>query len=197
MSELQVAAIKSFNPGELPEIQDSDGVPQFPFAKAWVNFNGVATNGNYVRAGNLATCTITAHGMETGMVAQMFFITGAGTDGFYPVTVIDANNFTIEDPVSGATSGLVAVRNYIRASHNVSYVADTGVAGVYDIHFTTPFASSNYAAIGMGIQASANAPVAVSKESVTAPTSSTYRITAAQGSTRVDIEHINMVFFGV
>lgn len=111
--------------------------------RAWVNFNGVATNGTYTRTGNTVTVTMTGHGMTTGMIAGLDFTSGAATDGSYAVTVTDANTFTITDPASGATSGNVTRNTFIRASGNVSSITDNGT-GDYTINFTTPLVDANY-----------------------------------------------------
>jgi hypothetical protein len=105
--------------------------------KAWVNFSGVPLNGTYTRVGTLITVTMTAHGMTTGQVASLSFTTGGATSGSYTVTVLDANTF------SGSISGNVTRNNFIRASYNVSSVADNGV-GNYTINFTTPMVDANY-----------------------------------------------------
>lgn len=117
-------------------------VPEQPI-KVWVNFHGVPTSGTYSRTGTLVTVTMTAHGMSTGMIANLDFTTGTATDGSYAVTVVDANTFTITDTVSGATSGNVTRNTYIRKSFNVSSVT-RGATGDYTINFASALADANY-----------------------------------------------------
>ena len=117
--------------------------------KAWVNFNGVPSNGTYTRVGTLITVTLTAHDMTTGQVASLSF-TGAATSGNYTVTVLDANTFTVTDSVSGSTSGNVTRNTFIRASFNVSSITDNG-AGDYTINFASALVDANYCVSGMMI----------------------------------------------
>jgi hypothetical protein len=114
--------------------------------KAWVNFNGVPSNGTYTRVGTLITVTLTAHDMTTGQVASLSF-TGAATSGNYTVTVLDANTFTVTDSVSGSTSGNVTRNTFIRASFNVSSITDNG-AGDYTINFASALVDANYCVSG-------------------------------------------------
>lgn len=130
---------------------DNDTQPAY-VCRAWVNFNGVPASGTYGRSGTTVTVTMTAHGLTTGMVANLTFAAGTGgtaTSGSYPVTVVNANTFTITDTVSGTITGSpVATRNvYIRASGNVSSITDNGV-GDYTVNFTTAMPDSNYAFFG-------------------------------------------------
>ena len=75
--------------------------------KAWGNINTLASSGTYTRTLTTVTVTLTAHGMTTGQYALLDFTTGTATDGYYLVTVIDANTFTVTDAASGSTSGNV------------------------------------------------------------------------------------------
>lgn len=88
-------------------------------------------------------------------------------------------------------TGTVAIRD----SYNVTSITDNGT-GDYTINITTVMATANYVVLGMGIQASGNAHVTVSKESATALTTTTARITAAQSATRNDIDHVLVAIFG-
>lgn len=114
--------------------------------KAWVNFNGVPVSGTYSRTGNTVTVTITAHGMTTGMVANLDFTTGTATDGSYAVTVTGVDTFTVQDPASGATSGNVTRNLYIRASQGVSSITYNG-NGDYTVNLSPAVSDANYAAL--------------------------------------------------
>jgi len=86
---------------------------------------------------------MTAHGMVTGNVATLAFSAGTGgtaTNGAYPITVTDANTFTITDTASGTITGTPSVSrtNYygnatIRGSEsvtgNLSVTGNTAVTG--------------------------------------------------------------------
>ena len=148
----------------------ADAIPQ-PM-KVWVNFHGVPTSGTYSRTGTLVTVTMTAHGMSTGMIANLDFTTGTATDGNYAVTVVDANTFTVVDTVSGATSGNVTRNTYIRKSFNVSSVT-RAAAGDYTINFTSALADANYT-----FTASAVRPTFSIASVAGAPDGGTYTTTA-------------------
>ena len=63
------------------------------------------TTATYGRAGTTVTITSTAHGLVTGNVVGIDFAAGTGgtaTNGNYPVTVTNANTFTITDINSGS-----------------------------------------------------------------------------------------------
>lgn len=115
--------------------------------KAWVNFNGVPASGTYSRTGTLVTVTLTAHGMTTGMIANLDFTTGTATDGNYAVTVVDPNTFTVTDSASGTTSGNVTRNCYIRTGLNVASVTDNGT-GDFTVNFTSALPSADYALSG-------------------------------------------------
>ena len=111
--------------------------------KAWGNINTVASSGTYTRTLTTVTVTLTAHGMTTGQYALLDFTTGTATDGYYLVTVIDANTFTVTDAASGSTSGNVTRNAWVRAGSNIASL--TRGTGTLVITFTTPMADANYA----------------------------------------------------
>ena len=149
------AAACSGNSATATKLTTASGSAPSYSARAWVNFNGVATFGTYGRTGTLVTIDMTAHGMTTGQNANLTFSAGTGgtaTSGSYIVTVIDANNFTITDSASGTITGAPSVtRNvYIRASGNVSSITDNGT-GDYTVNFATAMPDANYAVmVGAG-----------------------------------------------
>lgn len=111
--------------------------------KAWGNINTLASSGTYTRTLTTVTVTLTAHGMTTGQYALLDFTTGTATDGYYLVTVIDANTFTVTDAASGSTSGNVTRNAWVRAGSNIASL--TRGTGTLVITFTTPMADANYA----------------------------------------------------
>ena len=93
-----------------------------------VSFTGTATAGSfaifdtvtapvttatYGRTGTTITVTSTAHGLTTGQVIGVDFAAGTGgtaTSGTYPITVTNANTFTINDINTGSiTAGAAMV----------------------------------------------------------------------------------------
>ena len=111
--------------------------------KAWGNINTLASSGTYTRTLTTVTIPMPAHGMTTGQYALLDFTTGTATDGYYPVTVIDANTFTVTDAASGSTSGNVTRNAWVRAGSNIASL--TRGTGTLVITFTTPMADANYA----------------------------------------------------
>jgi hypothetical protein len=71
------------------------------------------TTATYGRSGTTITISSTAHGLVTGQVIGIDFAAGTGgtaTNGNYPVTVTNANTFTITDINSGSiTAGAAMV----------------------------------------------------------------------------------------
>ena len=115
--------------------------------RAWVNFRGGVSSGTYSRTGTTVTVTLTGHGMSTGQGAFLDFTSGGGTDGFYTVTVVNANTFTVVDSVSGATSGNVDRTVHVRSSFNVSSVTRAAAGGDYTINFASAMPDANYCAV--------------------------------------------------
>ena len=114
--------------------------------RAWVNFNGTAASnltGTYSQTGTTVTVTITGHGYVTGNSAYLDFTSGTAVDGAYEVTVTDANTFTVTQ-ASRTTSGNVTDRrNTIRASGNVSSIADNAT-GYFTVNFINAMPDINY-----------------------------------------------------
>ena len=146
VSDTQVptsAAVDAHIPAKL----NATGAAPLFGIRAWVNFGATQISGTYARSGTLVTVTMTGHTMQTGNRAQLDFTTGAATDGFYTVTVVDANTFTVVDSVSGATSGNVSRRVFVRAGGNVASMARNGL-GDYTINFTDALPDINAAVSG-------------------------------------------------
>jgi len=70
------------------------------------------TTASYGRSGTTITVSSTAHGLVTGQVIGIDFAAGTGgtaTNGNYPVTVTNANTFTITDINSGSITAGAAM----------------------------------------------------------------------------------------
>ena len=133
------------------KLSTSTGTAPSYSARAWVNFNGVPLTGTYSQTGTLVTVTITTHGMESGMIANVTPTTGTGvayTDRV--ITKTDANTYTYVAGTSLTTSGNITQNLYIRAAGNVSSITDNGV-GDYTINFTNAMSDVNYAAVHGGV----------------------------------------------
>jgi hypothetical protein len=118
--------------------------------RAWVNFDGSANtnlSGTYSQSGTTVTVTATAHGLITGNSVYLDFTTGTAVDGVYTVTVTGANTFTVTQASRTTSGNVTLIRSTIRASGNVSSVADNGT-GDYTVNFTTAMPDANYAVAG-------------------------------------------------
>lgn len=120
--------------------------------RAWVNFNGQTTvnsdiNASYSQSGTTVTVDTspTPHNFLAGSVIFNSITSGTGGSGAYTVTaVVDPFSFTYTAGTSLTTSGTCILRqNVIRASANVSSIADQGV-GAYGVNFTTAMPDANY-----------------------------------------------------
>ena len=88
-------------------------------------------SGTYARATTTVTLTRTGHGLASNDYIYADHISGGATDGFYQVTVVDANTFTYTDSASGTiASGNVtykkAVARGVLASNDGTYVYING-----------------------------------------------------------------------
>jgi hypothetical protein len=122
--------------------------------RAWVNFDGTASGtfaggvSTVTRIAGSTTATVTtttAHGLITGNVVQALTGVVAGT---YTVTFISATQFSF---TTVATTALTAASitfavNSIRASGNVSSVADNGT-GTYTVNLTNAMPDANYSVV--------------------------------------------------
>lgn len=173
--------------------------------RAWVNFDGTS-NGTFAggastvsRTAGSTTATITtttAHGLITGN--SVHALTGVDIDT-YTVTVLTSTTFTI---TTVATTALTAAAitfavNTIRASGNVSSVADNG-NGSYTINFATAMPDANYAATAMGTSSNTQygTPLTISQHWPYTPTAAAYRIllVTQEGSSRTN-DRVNLAFF--
>ena len=120
--------------------------------RAWVNFDGRTTvnsdiNASYSQSGTTVTVNTspTPHNFLAGSVIFNDVTSGTGVDGAYTVaSVVDGFSFTYTAGTSLTTSGTCILRqNLIRASANVSSIADQGV-GAYGVNFTTAMPDANY-----------------------------------------------------
>jgi hypothetical protein len=73
----------------------------------------ISGSGTYSRNGKIVTITSPNHGLNETDRLKLDYISGSGTNGFYSVReVIDPNKFTLEDEISGKTSGTVNYEQY-------------------------------------------------------------------------------------
>jgi hypothetical protein len=124
-------------------------------AKAWVNFNGSATDytsGNtvtYSAGASTTTVTITraSHTVAVGDSVTVSGVTGAtGVNGTYQVTAITGTTivYVVPSVVTGTVAGTAVVRvATIRSSYNVSSITKNGT-GDYAVNFATAMADANY-----------------------------------------------------
>ena len=87
-------------------------------------------SGSYARSGSTITLTRTGHGLVTGDYIYADHISGGATDGFYQVTLVDANNVTYTSGSGTISASNVtykkAVARGVVASNDGTYVYITG-----------------------------------------------------------------------
>jgi hypothetical protein len=174
--------------------------------RAWVNWNGTANtnlSGTYSQSGTTVTVTATAHGLIAGNVVYSDITTGTAVDGTYTVaTVPTADTFTYTAGTSLTTSGNITLRrNTIRASGNVSSVADNGT-GDYTVNFATAISDTNYCAvtgsnISTSIDPAAGAVLPILPATWTTRTTTALRITNQYSSSAAafDIATMQVAIF--
>lgn len=120
--------------------------------RAWVTFDGTTTSsslaGTYTRVvGTTQTvCVATSHGMITGNVQYIDFVTGGASDNTYIVTVVDPDTFTVDTVSTSSilTSTLSLKRCPVFGSGNIANVSRV-TTGIYFINFATGMPNENYA----------------------------------------------------
>jgi hypothetical protein len=98
-----------------PGIDAPDG------SKNAVRMTSIVRAGTYTLTSNVATITITNHGLTSG-IHFFDFTSGTGVDGGYNITVVNANTITI--PVTAA-NGSGNVTMYVRTGLRVNFTAFT------------------------------------------------------------------------
>ena len=87
-------------------------------------------SGTYARSGTTITLTRTGHGLVTGDYIYADHISGGATDGFYQVTLVDANNVTYSSGSGTISSSNVTYKKAVAtgtvASNDGTYVFITG-----------------------------------------------------------------------
>jgi hypothetical protein len=72
----------------------------------------VSSGVTYARSGTTVTVGLTSHGLTTGTIIGIHFLSNSGvsaTDGTYSITRVDANSFTLTDINAGTISSTAAV----------------------------------------------------------------------------------------
>ena len=123
--------------------------------RAWANASTYSVSGTYSRTGTLVTVTIANHGLETGFRAELDFTSGTATDGFYTVTKVNANSYTVVDTASGAISGNVTQKCFIRASANIASASCNVANGLFTLTFANPMPDIYYSTMASTDQTSA------------------------------------------
>ena len=109
-------------------INSSGYLVKYPVRVKGLSYTGTATAGyvvlfdtsstpvsssvTYARSGTTVTVTKTSHGLTTGTVIGIHFLSNSGvsaTDGTYSITRVDANSFTLTDINTGTITSTAAV----------------------------------------------------------------------------------------
>jgi hypothetical protein len=123
-----------------------------PFA--YVNFDATLTanlTGTYTRTGTLVTASVTAHGHTTGHYIYAQHTTGGAVNGFYEVTVVNANTFTYNTVASGAiaSSNLTLPRRPRTKALNVANIPyNVSDTHLHMVNFVTPAPDADYLFVG-------------------------------------------------
>lgn len=114
--------------------------------------NVVSQTGTYSQTGGTTiTISMAAHGLTTGFRALIRFLTGANgdttfnDDNWFVVTVVDANTFTIQSPVTATASGNMSIS---QVSTSTTYSRLTG--GCVGVGREVGNGVSNYRSTGVG-----------------------------------------------
>lgn len=111
-------------------------------SKNAVRMTSIVRYATYTLTTNVVTITIQAHGFTTGQNHYFDFTSGTGVDGYYNVTVVDANTFTI--PVT-ATNGSGNVTVYGRTGLRVTFTPFTpNGTDTYTMSFWARLVSGTY-----------------------------------------------------
>lgn len=170
--------------------------------RAWVTFDGTTTSsslsGTYTRVvGTTQTvCVATSHGMITGNVQYIDFVTGGASDNTYIVTVIDNDSFYVNTVSTSSilSSTLSLKRCPIFASGNISNVSRV-TTGVYFINFATSMPNENYA-WHLSTAATGGIPE-IWHDTATAKTAQAIRVTTSNNAAaNVDYTPNSAIFFG-
>ena len=90
----------------------------------------VSSSVTYARSGNTVTVTSTSHGLSTGQVIGITYAAASGSAavaGNYPITVTNANTFTITDIGSGTIASGTACIYVVNGQFLASYNTGTAV----------------------------------------------------------------------
>lgn len=96
--------------------------------------------GTYSQVATTVTVTLIGHSLLNGETVTLDFIDGTAIDGSYPITVVDADTFTVTSPVAAATSGSVGLD---LRSFNVTSVECTVVNPTTFTYFSPGYALSS------------------------------------------------------
>jgi hypothetical protein len=178
--------------------------------RAWGIFDGTTTSsslsGTYTRiVGTTQTvCVATAHGLISGNIQYIDFVTGGASDNTYIVSVVDADTFTVNTvSTSSILSSTISIKRCpILGGGNVSTVTRSAI-GQYFVNFRVAMPSRYYSA-AVGAQkddTSLDANFRSTLGNVTYPTASVYcPLFSAYGTTLggaagIDFPYISISVF--
>lgn len=156
--------------------------------RAWANASTWTVFGTYSRTGNLVTVTLANHGLETGFRAELDFTSGTATDGFYTVTKVNANSYTVVDTASGSTSGNVTQKCFIRASANIASASCNITNGKLSLTFANPMPDIYYSTMVSTDQVSTGTLIATGASSGGLPGGGL----TSQTTSSVDLQAFNL-----
>lgn len=114
--------------------------------RAWLSFSIPNTSATYSRSGSTVTVTATSHGLSNGTYVYLDFTSGSLTvDGYYQISNVQANTFTVTDSSAGTTGGNATIRGVVRAAQNISKIEWTNAGNRWTITMANAMPDANYA----------------------------------------------------
>jgi len=94
--------------------------------------NPLTKSATYARSGSTITVTLANHGYSNGDQVILDVTSGNGSDGFYTISNVQTNTFTVTDASSGTTSGNITVHP-VRFGEGVwEECAEPGITTTFD-----------------------------------------------------------------
>jgi hypothetical protein len=172
--------------------------------RAWCTFDGSTVSsslsGTYTRVvgTTLTVCVATAHGMITGNVQYIDFVTGGASDNSYIVTVTDADTFTVNTVSTSSilTSTLSLKRCPILSSGNIAN-ATRLTTGTYYINFTTGMPTQYYSYCLIAEASGSETAISVNSLNTVRPTQQAigFTVQSSGGGTDFDSPYISSSVF--
>jgi hypothetical protein len=81
-----------------------------------------SSSGTYSQTDETVTITETAHGLTTGMRVYLDFTSGTAVDGWYDVTVVDVDTYTVTQPTDSTSGNVIALVKAPAGRYNITHL---------------------------------------------------------------------------